>query len=99
LAKQYYVSVYHNYPIYESAEGGYYYTGTELDEYSNPFNTLVDARKELRLKAEELEYANKYGLNKYVDEDYIRCKYVGEGSFVTIEKVIGSERSGVHTYC
>lgn len=98
MKKQYYVSVYHNYPIYEAAEGGYYYTGTELYEYSNPFTTLAEARKELKIKAEELEYENKYGLNQYVDADYIRSKYVGDGSFVIIEKTIGSEIAGRHPY-
>lgn len=91
--KWYYVSYYMEYPIYEPAEGGYYYAGNDL-EISYRFGSLSKARKFLKKMAAEEEMtmcgnniARRIG------------KYIGENAEIRIETIQGKYISGEKTYC
>lgn len=91
-----YVSYYENYPIYEPAEGGYYYEG----------RTLVKSERLSRRQAKkQFSEIVKEALQ---DEDWVydghwkvyeKSNYIGEGSFYCIEKKKGSHISGYKPYC
>ena len=95
----YYVSYYDEYPIYEPAEGGYYYAGTSAT-HSEGFNSLKAAQKFMD------EYVNSaiadgenwkpYGKRGY----YIPSKYIGEQSYIILEpnKEYLSRVSGYEPY-
>ncbi len=65
-----YFSHYRYYPIYEPAEGGYYYAGCEL-LYSERM-TLTEARKELKARIAEELSNSQY---EREDNDYVVPKY------------------------
>ena len=90
----YYVTWYDKYPIYEPAEGGYYYEG--LDEsYCYKFGTLKNAKKWLKKWAEEYGYkVSSNGKHAYEESHYI-----GEGTVIHIETVRGIHTCGYHPYC
>ena len=90
--KRFFVSYYECYPIYEPAEGGYYYEGRELiDSYVK--GTLKGARRLFkRLVAE-------YDLPE-VRKDYAfeQGKYIGDRRYIRIETGMGSDESGKVIY-
>lgn len=52
---KYYLQMYDEYPIYEPAEGGYYYAGTTArDTYDNEYDTIEAAIEDARLWVEEM---------------------------------------------
>ena len=52
---KYYVQMYSEYPIYEPAEGGYYYAGrTAEDLEDNEYKTIQEAIDDAKLWVEEL---------------------------------------------
>lgn len=55
---KYYVTIYREYPLYEAAEGGYYYAGVELDE-----STGCESLKEARAIMNDI-VLNEYELDK-----------------------------------
>lgn len=89
---RYHVAVYELYPIYEPAEGGYFYAGSELYGYEST-NSLRKAKKWLT-EACEMFNCSKVGWHGYSDE-----KYIGEGYEVHIETKLGKHTSGKVTYC
>lgn len=89
-----YLTHYQEYPIYEPAEGGYYYAGREAYE-SYRFWTRRGARRFLTDMKRELE---NDGFIVCGDYAYIPSKYVGEGEQWFIEKKYGSRNSGKQIY-
>ncbi len=80
----YYVSVYDKYPIYEPAEGGYYYEGRQIVG-SKGFNSYDEAQAYAEeLFKEEKEY---YGKGTKFSDGVYECdgRYIGEGVRIAIE--------------
>lgn len=73
---KYYLTYYEAYPIYEHAEGGYYYEGREALEWveSENLNEILDyiptavKNYDLKLYAEEEYYENRNAINNEVIE-------------------------------
>ena len=99
-----YLTHYEEYPIYEPAEGGYYYAGNEVVA-SERFSKRK-ARAEIKNLWEELQEENEYLTD---GEKWILCNdgnkiqrygyYIGEGESYVIERRQGSEEKGWHPYC
>ena len=99
----YYVTIYQEYPIYEPAEGGYYYTGADISE-SWGFQTFRDAKRFIRKLYKECVqskdtkseywYCNSnhlfFGMDSY---------YIGEGWFIQLERKQGASVKGWEPYC
>lgn len=85
----YYVALYKAYPIYEPAEGGYYYEGLELVG-SNQFLSKQDARRALR------DYASRNGFNVSKDglSAYKNSRLIGESEEIYVERRVGSHEKG-----
>ena len=109
----YYVSYITEYPIYEPAEGGYYYAGTTV-ENCRVFSSWRKANKYYQLLRkwflEEYGYCEEErkridericsGVDRYGDGSciYYRSKYVGEGARVDLRNRQPVER-GWEPYC
>ena len=89
-----YLTHYTEYPIYEPAEGGYYYAGREANEYYR-LNSVKQAKRKLAKMRKELEAD---GFEVYEDRAYLYSKYIGKSEFWRIEKVYGSDESGRQIY-
>ena len=89
-----YLTHYQEYPIYEPAEGGYYYAGNEPCEYHR-FWTKFGARRYLAKMKTELE---QDGFVVLEHKAFLRSKYVGEGESWIIERKYGSHKSGRQIY-
>lgn len=77
----FYVTYYQEYPIYEPAEGGYYYAGVDA-VHSKGFETREEAMEYAsELKSESGEDGWKSYSNGYMKKG----KYVGEGERIVIE--------------
>ena len=98
----YYVTLYYLYPIYEPAEGGYYYNGIGVDE-SYGFQTRKKAIKFLRKRRKEClkEDKNVKGWYNYINSFgvYNENGYIGNGYFWELERKFGASRSGYQPYC
>ena len=98
----YYVTLYYLYPIYEPAEGGYYYNGIGVDE-SYGFQTRKKALKFLRKRRKEClkEDKNVKGWYNYINSFgvYNENGYIGNGYFWELERKFGASRSGYQPYC
>ena len=98
----YYVTLYYLYPIYEPAEGGYYYNGIGVDE-SYGFQTRKKAIKFLRKRRKECmkEDKNVKGWYNYINSFgvYNENGYIGNGYFWELERKFGSAISGYQPYC
>ena len=97
----YYVTLYNEYPIYEPAEGGYYYAGlaTEAVEGFDSFKEAADAIDGI---AQELN-SNDYNLVKKSTTEYRDegDKYIGTGAVLCVEnnKQFRSRERGRVPYC
>ena len=89
-----YLTHYKEYPIYEPAEGGYYYAGNEANEYYR-LNSIKQAKRKLDKMRKELEAD---GFEVYEDRAYLYSKYIGKSECWRIEKVYGSDESGRQIY-
>lgn len=89
-----YLTHYEEYPIYEPAEGGYYYAGNEAYECYR-LNSVKQAKRKLAKMKKELE---EEGFVVYEDGAFLHSKYIGESESWVIEKVYGSENSGKQIY-
>ena len=69
-----YLTHYTKYPIYEPAEGGYYYAGIEANEYYR-LNSVKQAKRKLAKMRKELEAE---GFEVFEDRSYMYSKYIGE---------------------
>ena len=99
-----YVTFYEEYPIYEAAEGGYYYEGNEVSTYERLSRRKAKARmKEIweECERENLENPDEYPWVRSFDgtEIWKSSRYIGEGKGYVIEKRLGSQVSGWHPYC
>lgn len=90
-----YLTHYCEYPIYEPAEGGYYYAGREAYEYYR-LNSVKQAKRKLAKMRKELEDT---GFVVCDDMAYLSSKYIGDGEEWLIEKVYSSHESGRQIYC
>lgn len=97
-----YLSYYEEYPIYEPAEGGYYYSGAELVESERlskraakkNMEELIKEAMELTDTGEEIwQYSPKAKTLWQV------TKYIGDGRFYVIEKHKGAHTRGRVPYC
>lgn len=70
-----YLTRYEEYPIYEPAEGGYYYAGQQVDEYYE-CDSIDEAKKVLLKLKPELE---DEGFKIFEDGAYYHTQYIGEG--------------------
>ena len=90
------VSYYEEYPIYEPAEGGYYYAGCQLLETERL--SRRQAKKKFAKIVEELsadpewKYDGHWRISLY-------SKYIGDDCFWCIERKEGSHESGYQPYC
>lgn len=85
-----YLTHYTEYPIYEPAEGGYYYTGRQAGSFYR-LNSVKQAKRKLEKLMKELE---DEGFIVCEDYAYLPSRYIGEGEEWRIEKVYGSHNSG-----
>ena len=105
MKRMYYVCEYNQYPIYEPAEGGYYYEGTELVRHKKT-RSLKKARRWLREWAkdyyeweEELTEDAKEYIDNANNHIYYMTKYIGEGVEWHIETRFGKNEHGYVPYC
>ena len=89
-----YLTHYQQYPLYEPAEGGYYYAGNEAFE-SFTFLTKWGAKRQLAKMRAELE-ADDFTV--YDDKAILSSKYIGEGESWEIERKYGSHNRGKQIY-
>lgn len=89
-----YLTHYCEYPIYEPAEGGYYYSGKEAYE-SFTFLTKWGAKRHLAKMKANLE---EEGFITYKDHAYLPSKYIGGCESWVIERTYGSKNRGKQVY-
>lgn len=94
----FYVTVYEKYPIYEPAEGGYYYEGRQI-VHSKGFNTRDEAAEYAKeiFEQERDDYPKAYtAADGYVCDG----KYIGDGLNIVVEtgKNYMKGESGRHVY-
>ena len=103
MKARYYVTLYNKYPIYEPAEGGYYYEGREIG-WSFPFQEYRKARRFLKKCFKDCvacgDTKDEYWHENASHSRFgVSSKYVGEGWYVTLERKQGSEVKGWTPYC
>lgn len=91
-----YLTHYTEYPIYEPAEGGYYYAGREADTFYR-LNSIKQAKRKLAKFQKELEEDGFVVLEDRAYA-YLPSRYIGEGEQWVVEKVYGSQNSGWRPY-
>ena len=91
-----YLTHYCEYPIYEPAEGGYYYAGREACE-SYECDTEDEAIQQFEDMKAELE-GDGFIIREDLYQAYLPSKYIGEGEMWIIEKTYGSRESGKQIY-
>jgi hypothetical protein len=101
----FYVTEYIEYPIFEPAEGGYYYAGA----YGNVLNSYTTRKKALRkmnklrksLKKDPCVDASKGRLWSMYDGTRFGCKseYIGEGFWYALETSPLVDEKGYEPYC
>lgn len=92
-----YLTHYEEYPIYEPAEGGYYYPGNAVVDTERL--SLRQAKRKLKELFKELkEFDEKWEMAS-VRFIYRNGKYIGEGESYVIERKLGSCKSGWEPYC
>lgn len=99
-----YLSYYEQYPIYEPAEGGYYYAGLELMESERlskrQAKKLFDERaKEMLEETKDDPYPWMMGNPLFGRQMTKGSKYIGDGAYYCIEKRQGMHEKGWEPYC
>ena len=108
---KYYLTYYEAYPIYEPAEGGYYYEGRNAVKWweSEDINELVNFIPNLAENWYEMELTN-YGTIEDINEElenwgYVivaltHSKYIGDDIYLVLETEKGFQKyeSGWHPY-
>ena len=101
-----YVTHYKEYPIYEPAEGGYYYAGNEVSDCWKLSKRA--AKKMIREIYKELITENESDYHGYplifMSDDgnrveIIKSGYIGDTESWVIERKLGSQRCGRVPYC
>ena len=89
-----YVTHYKQYPIYEPAEGGYYYAGVEMVSSRRAANVGSAIKRLAHLGAD-------YGFTQHNERFYADPdggRYIGDGEYICIESRKGADVSGWHPY-
>lgn len=97
-----YISYYEEYPIYEPAEGGYYYPGNRLvdSKRKSKRQCRKDFEKIWKECLKENESNPEYPwIRAYDNYIYKDSEYVGKSKSYAIERKQGSMRSGWEPYC
>ena len=107
-----YLTRYEEYPIYEPAEGGYYYPGNEVVAHERLSKRQAKRKLEAIWKECLQENIREYGeenpsdhkawhrgSNEYHNHIWKGSRYIGEGQSIIIERRLGSETTGWHPYC
>lgn len=91
-----YLTHYKEYPIYEPAEGGYYYAGREANE-AYECGSVAEAIQQMKEIASNLEDEGFVILDDFT-QAFLHSKYVGESEAWIIEETYGSRNSGKQIY-
>ena len=99
----YFVTTYEDYPIYEAAEGGYYYSGERMTDYRG-FQSFRKARKTInRMYKQALRDGNFDGMIEYRSFNGLSfgafSKYIGDGWNIYLENKLGENEHGYEPYC
>lgn len=107
-----YVTHYEEYPIYEAAEGGYYYSGNQVESTERLSKNQAKKHMDNIWKMCEEENAENEQLEARTGQrfDYWQrsndgnkiwktTRYIGEGESYVIERYVGSETRGWQPYC
>ena len=109
-----YLTYYEEYPIYEPAEGGYYYSGNQVVSYEKLSKRA--AKKKLTKLFEELKEDDSEPGSRYPGAPILRgsydkwelinnnrlvrqSSYIGQGMSYVIERKLGCETRGYEPYC
>ena len=97
-----YIIHYEEYPIYEPAEGGYYYPGNQL--VASKRKSKRQCRKDFEKIWQECLEENKDNpkypwIRENANYIFRDGKYIGEGESYAIEHKQGSMESGYEPYC
>lgn len=92
----YHLTHYYEYPIYEPAEGGYYYSGKRAGEFYR-LNSIKQVKRKFDKMKKELEQ-DGFVMNERLMKASLYSKYIGDGEHWIVEKVYGSHNSGWHPY-
>lgn len=97
-----YVTHYEQYPIYEPAEGGYYYSGNQVTEFERMSKRA--AKREIKKLFDNLCHEDndpEYPWEMSLDGNmiYRSSKYTGDGESYVIERKLGSMSKGRVSYC
>lgn len=98
------LSEYREYPIYESAEGGYYYEGLELVQTERLSKRAAKKKFdqlaiELIKESENDDYPWNMSDIKYGRHIFKGSKYIGDGAYICIERKKGMYEKGKQIYC
>lgn len=105
----YFVTYYEEYPIYEPAEGGYYYAGRQA-LWSEPFDremdaivSALDAVREYSMEQvceNSKDVSRRLSMSENVVVGIERSKYIGEAKMVCVEygEGICGRESGYRPY-
>ena len=92
VVKPYAVAVYDEYPIYEPAEGGYYYAGRECEMFER-YDTYAEALREYEKMRDDVTawYADGYVdcdlyIEEYKNTTWFEGMHIGDGKIVRLEK-------------
>ena len=107
-----YLTHYEEYPIYEAAEGGYYYAGNQVVESERMSKrkakkqlmeiwAMCDEENEENRKWEERtgQQFDYWVLSSDRNSIWKSSWRIGDGESYVIEKNLGSETEGWHPYC
>lgn len=97
-----YISNYEEYPIFEPAEGGFYYAGNQL--ITSERKSKRQCRKMFEKIWKECLLENESNpecpwIRANANYIYKNGKYIGEGKSYTIERRQGSMEHGYEPYC
>lgn len=99
----YYVTYYEEYPIYEPAEGGYYYDGSQnvlVREFKSWRKARQFFNKAAKQFVEDFSYDNpccRYGFpNSYAE---VRSRYIGNDYGIVLTSKKPLEEHGWEPYC
>ena len=106
---KYYLTYYEAYPIYEPAEGGYYYEGRtatkwwESEDLNEILNSISDFAEEFGMEKIPFDFDSvKYELEKweYSIVALTHAKYIGDDEYLVVETEKGFQKyeSGWHPY-
>lgn len=100
------ITLYIEYPIYEPAEGGYYYAGESVGGTPKKVKAGKGRRKILALYHECLEEEKRHDdLTAWISDDGRQCgmtsKYIGRGFRYVLEgnRRVGRKVHGWQPYC